>query len=839
MRKNIMVWVGMVWAIILCGTLWGQTKNGSIQGKIFDASTRETIPLVTVYLSKPGQENQVPDGTSIKGAISDFNGFYRLENVPGTYNLHFSAVGYTRVTKEVTLKAGEILFLDLHMEPSSLELNEVVYSESRNPTKLEESTVSISLVKPSLVQNRNATSAEAAIEQIPGVAIVDAEPQIRGGSGFSSGLGSRVMILIDDMPLVRGDAGRPVWSFYPMENMDQIEVVKGASSVLYGSGASNGVINIRTAFPGPKPETKVTFFAGTWNRPRDSYKTPWTGFNPLKTGANFYHSRIFKTKDQKLEMDFVVGGQALWDDGFRGGEPVKSQIPTLGDFDSTRTNRGEYEKSIRVNFNTRFRLKSIEGLSFGLNGNVLYMQEGQSFFWQDSDTNIYRMSSGSLTNFRNSMLYIDPYVMYRGKKGTSHILRARWFQSWSDGDVKGSPADVDRLAQDTRARTLFAEYQFSRNLTETGFLPFLTKNLTFTGGVSINHTWSKGGVFASNGTGDSVSTAMNVAAYAQLEKVMWKRWTLTGGARWEYFKLLDYTANRPVFRVGSNFRLTQGTYVRASIGQGFRFPTIGERFISVSSGGSGFFANPNLRPEESWSAEIGIKQLFKMGKSVKGFFDLAGFWQEYKDYVEFAFENSNLAPSGFRFYNTGRARIRGVEAMAFANIRLGKKAQLDLNMGYTYSLPQTMEPDKNFGSYLSQNYITGDVDTFYISYNNTISDTTIRQQGILKYRIEHLVRADAQFTWKWLSFGASARYYSTMRQLDNFFFATGTPFASLPQFLARQGAGAWVFDARVAVQYKNYRFAFIVDNILNEEYSVRPLGIAPPRLTTLQVSVKF
>jgi hypothetical protein len=144
MRKNIMWVIGLLWVSLFCNHLIAQTKNGSIQGKIFDASTKETIPLVTVYLSKPGQENQVPDGTSIKGAISDFNGFYRLENVPGTYNLHFSAVGFTRITKEVTLKAGEILFLDIQMEPSALELNEVVYSESRNPTKLEESTVSIS-----------------------------------------------------------------------------------------------------------------------------------------------------------------------------------------------------------------------------------------------------------------------------------------------------------------------------------------------------------------------------------------------------------------------------------------------------------------------------------------------------------------------------------------------------------------------------------------------------------------------------------------------------------------------------------------------------------------------
>lgn len=814
-------------------------ENGSVQGKVFDATTREPVPLATVYLSKPGAENQIPDGTTIKGNITDFDGFYRLENVPGTYRLNISAVGYIRQTHEITIKPGEILFFDIKLEQNLLELNEVVYSESRNATRLEESTVSISLVKPSMIQSRNFTSADLALDMVSGVSVVDAEPQIRGGSGFSSGLGSRVMILVDDMPLLRGDAGRPMWSFYPMENMSQIEVMKGSGSVLYGSGASNGVINIRTAYPGPKPETKVTFFAGTWNRPMDDYKTPWTGFNPIKTGANFYHSRILKSKNEKVEVDFVVGGQALWDAGFKGGEPIKSQIQNYQNFDTTRENSGEYERSIRMNFNTRFRLKSIEQLQFGLNGNVMYIQESQSFFWQDADTNIYRMSTASLTNFRNSMMYLDPYAIYHGKKGANHILRARLFMGWSDGDVMGTELDTNRLGQDTKAHTIFTEYQFSKNFTETGVLPFVTRNLTFTSGINYSYINSYGGAFANNGSGDSVSTSHNVAIYAQIEKIMWKRLTLTGGARWEYYRLMDYEANRPVFRVGANFRMTQGTYIRASIGQGFRFPTIGERYISVFSGGSGFFANPNLKPEESWSAEVGVKQLFKMGESVLGFIDLVGFWQEYKDYVEFAYVGSAIIPSGFRFFNTGAARIRGLEASFFTNVKFTKQLSLDVSGGYTYALPQTLEPDKAFGYFPNFNNLTGKVDTFAITYNNSVADTNVAKDRILKYRIEHTLKADLQLNWKGFSIGYTARYYSSMRQIDPLFTSKGTPFETLPQFLERQGSGAWVFDARISFEYKKYRLAFIVDNLFNAEYSVRPLGIAPPRLTTVQISMKF
>ena len=65
--------------------------------------------------------------------------------------------------------------------------------------------------------------------------MVDGEPQIRSGSGFSYGAGSRVMVMVDDLPVLSGDAGRPTASSF--ENLEQIEVIKGASSVLYGSAA--------------------------------------------------------------------------------------------------------------------------------------------------------------------------------------------------------------------------------------------------------------------------------------------------------------------------------------------------------------------------------------------------------------------------------------------------------------------------------------------------------------------------------------------------------------------------------------------------------------------------
>ena len=87
------------------------------------------------------------------------------------------------------------------------------------------------------------------------------------------------------------------------------------------------------------------------------------------------------------------------------------------------------------------------------------------------------------------------------------------------------------------------------------------------------------------------------------------------GARGEYYQLNDtLTAWNPIFRGGINLKLGQATFLRASYGQGYRFPTITERYIRTAVGAFGVYENPDLKPEESWNAEVGVNQGMKFGK---------------------------------------------------------------------------------------------------------------------------------------------------------------------------------------------------------------------------------
>ena len=98
--------------------------------------------------------------------------------------------------------------LNVEMHDAAMELGTVVVSAGKFEQKIEETTVSMEVIKPSLIENKNTTNIQTAIEQVPGVTITDGQANIRGGSGWSYGAGTRVQVMVDDMPLISGDAVR-------------------------------------------------------------------------------------------------------------------------------------------------------------------------------------------------------------------------------------------------------------------------------------------------------------------------------------------------------------------------------------------------------------------------------------------------------------------------------------------------------------------------------------------------------------------------------------------------------------------------------------------------------
>ena len=271
--------------ILIAGSAISQ-NNGYFSGMVLSEEDGKSLVGASIKVQK----------NPTLGAASDISGRFLLELPAGNYKFVVSFTGMRSDTIIEIINAGQTIERVITLKAYTSKLSGVEIKVGRLDQKMEKLTVSMEVVQLEQIEKKNITKIETILDQTPGLNILDDEPQIRGGSGFTFGVGSKVGVFVDDMPVLSGDANRPYWDFIPVDNIKQIEVVKGASSVLSGSSSLSGAIYVRTAFPGLEPVTKVKVYGGFYNNPKYSYMKWWEQ-SPVIGGASYLHSRIVKNTD--------------------------------------------------------------------------------------------------------------------------------------------------------------------------------------------------------------------------------------------------------------------------------------------------------------------------------------------------------------------------------------------------------------------------------------------------------------------------------------------------------------------------------------------------------------
>lgn len=789
--------------------LMSMAQNGILKGKITDAKSGEELIGVNIGLK----------GTT-EGTTTDFEGNYELSLPSGVHLIVLSYIGYEEKSETVTIKENETITLDIKLGESRSLLDEVVVTTSKFERRIGEETVSIDVIKPQMIEKQNLLDAGDAVKRSPGVTVVDGQPNIRGGSGWSYGAGSRVLILVDDMPALQPEAGFVSWDQFPIENIGQIEVIKGAASALYGSSAMNGIINIRTAYPTSKPYFKFSVFGGVIDNPNPNEKIGvvdsfgnFTGvFSETKVNKKWwdldsitfnggaiangainvndttfvnnskqrphnygfswnYREKLLKNK----KLDFIFGGQFANVIGHNWGSTSR---------------RGRFNVSLNYRLNDKIQI--------GVNSNA-YTAKSQTFFlWGGGGINKY--IPGAITGYptvsRSVRTTIDPYFRYADMKGNSHKILMRYMRTSVDNSNN----------QDNGSDFIYGQYQYQRNISKIKFV--------ITTGFTGNYTVSKSQLF-----GNAKHTMYNMAGYLQLDKKFWNRLNVTYGFRFETFKIDQAKAEtKPVSRIGINVEAAKYTFIRASWGQGYRFPTIAEKFIETSlSTDLGIYPNPNLTSETGMSAELGIKQGVKLGRNLNAYVDVAAFYQEYKNMMEFNIQYFQGKGVGFSSVNIGNTRIFGTEVTLMGEGKLFNKFPTTLVAGYTFIIPQYKQFDRT---------LTKD----YTNYN------------VLKYRFRHQVQTMWDISFGPFDFGASLQYFSFMENFDNILSSVSPSileyrFSHLKKNWQNKDSknqfkGDVVLDLRAGINFgkeKNYKLMFTVKNITNREYTLRPSLIEAPR----------
>ncbi|GGH23954.1 TonB-dependent receptor [Sphingobacterium alkalisoli] len=267
-----------------------------IKGRVLDKSGNAIVQATIILL--PDRHTTLTD----KEGRFSFDKLYE-----GTYQLRVSSVGYYPIEQDLPLKKSSSV--ELTMRPSEASITEVSVQERRrsvdNLIKAENSAMPVKIITRREIELMGSRRLDEVMKEQTGIAVVN---DIAGGSravgvqiqGFSS---NYVMVLIDGQPMLGRNSGNFDLSRISVTNIERIEIIKGASSCLYGSDALGGAINIITRHGAVAPQAHASFLYGTLNTIDATLEaeTPFANQRgSVVFSGNYYRTDGFNTDSRYL-----------------------------------------------------------------------------------------------------------------------------------------------------------------------------------------------------------------------------------------------------------------------------------------------------------------------------------------------------------------------------------------------------------------------------------------------------------------------------------------------------------------------------------------------------------
>ena len=709
------------------------SQTGSVRGRV--VSETDGQPLVGA--------NVILQGT-LRGTITDVNGEYLFSNIPaGSYSLTFSLVGYRRETRpNIVISEGTSFELTVELTPVAIQTEPVVVTASKREQSLHDSPVSVSVMDAAAIAYRNSVTVEDALRYVPGVNITESQVNIRGSSGYSRGVGSRVLMLVDGIPFLTGDTGELNFETIPIGQVDRIEVVKGASSALYGSSALGGVVNVITKPIHEKPETRIRTYGGFYGSP--SFKQwDWGGGTRFMEGLLVSHSQRFNN------LGLLVYGSRIADDGYR---------------------QNDYRRRYNGYLKARYDLSSFDALTMTFN--LFHQKRGSFLYWKNLGNALVPPDVQQGDIVKSTRFYLSGLYNHIVSSDLFYTVKGMWFSNkWDD--------TVDTLTNNSKSDIVRAEVQATWSATATHILTF---------GVEGNIDRVRADLFGSRSGG-------GVALYVQDEIQVTDKLKATLGVRFDFQDVDALESSGELNpKIGLVYSPVEGTAVRGWFGRGFRTPSVAEAFVTTEAGGLEVVPNPNLKPERSYSFELGASQFL----SDIALIDVALFRSEFSDLIEPGFVPTDLGLK-VQFNNVTRARVQGIEA----SVTLGLfDRALFTTVGYTYVSPRDLSKD-----------------------------------DILKYRPRHLLYVSTITHLGIFDIGVDFRYISRVERIDEEFVTLGIVVDG------NKRVATYIADLRLGANFTEIGFplsaTFSINNILQYNYVELIGNIAPPRNMVLTLETRL
>lgn len=336
--------------VLLFTPLFAQTSLHTISGKILNADTANPLPYVNIVLKDRGL-----------GTTSDDKGYFSLSDLSvGTYTLVVSYIGFEERSYEVNVPQGGAL--NFSLKPELIEMSTLVVTGTRTERFLKDVPVTTQVIKREKLQEAGGADISQVLGYVTGIAVV--ENQFGTGIELSGFDANHVLVMVDGLKMIGRTNGQLDISQIPIEQIERIEIVKGAASALYGSEAMGGVVNIITSKADDKLGLKVGSVLGRYGRingnlslsgnlvgwkSKVNVSTRIYGGNTLNTGSLWENG----SKYDKLNYGFQTFGNLTTDltMNFQISRFTETQSTNLDVFEDVSTNARNSSRVELVNKN--------------------------------------------------------------------------------------------------------------------------------------------------------------------------------------------------------------------------------------------------------------------------------------------------------------------------------------------------------------------------------------------------------------------------------------------------------------------------------------------------------
>lgn len=508
---------------------------------------------------------------------------------------------------------------------------DVVVTASRIEQQLADVNMSVSVITSEQIQqDAGATTIADLLEStVPGIRVNNDGGQgidrikIRGEDSF------RTVVMIDGQRISEQKSMSGVPLLIDPSQVERIEVIRGPASVLYGSDAIGGAINIITKKGGTKPvQGSVSVGFNSSNSGKEASAS-------IYGGANGWKYRIAAATIDTGNLDTPVGEMPNTESNTKSADAFLSY-----DIDPNKT--------IGASF-------SYHKLDF-MSGSITYDNPDDFYVhvpeWERTRGAIF----GEFKNLTDSLvrLRIDAYHEQNEKLMNNHVGAGSFYvENLADNDTKTSGLSMQADWQIGNNHYLITGYEYSIDQLEATSQTYL--NMSSTNRIMSDKFFD----------GEQSRHAL----FATMESTVAQDWIFNYGVRYTWVDSemdidisrgsgtagkQDSSDGKAVFNVGATYKGFENLTLRANWAQGYRYPLLQEQYVDTSMGSSSglTYANPDLKPETSDNFEIGARYSNGVVRV-----DAAVFYSDANDYITTVAIDENNS----RYTNVGKAKTIGFE----------------------------------------------------------------------------------------------------------------------------------------------------------------------------------